>query len=289
MAKKKTNGLSVAIVALNIVIVGIVILLVVLVYLHMKEDIDNGRTGTTTTPPPVSESDTMSLSQEEPPQTVESTSQEPDADETSTEEEKSDTEEETTFVSPLAGYNRGFFDNDLFIGDSISTGLYLYGFIDKANVFAEVGLNPESAVSHQIDGITCVDKTAAMQPRNIYIMLGTNGLAYFEGGYMASKMVELIAELETACPTATIYIITIPPVTAAHEAAGQETMEMVNSYNDKLKAICSQGGYGCIDLCSQLQDENGYLSVKYAEADGLHFLGDAYTAMLSYVEKCAGR
>lgn len=281
MAKKKINGLSVAIIALNIVIVGIVILLVVLVYLHMKEDTDNGRTDTSTTPPPISESDTVSVS--DIPRPTESTTEDTTA-------EDEETSEETTPapVNPLTGYDRGFFDNDLFIGDSISTGLYLYGFLDKSNVFAEVGLNPESAVYHQIDGVSCVGKTSAMQPRNIYIMLGTNGLAYFDGAYMANKLIELIAELEIACPTANIYIITIPPVTAAHEAEGQETMDMVNAYNAKLKELCSMGGYGCIDLCTLLQDENGYLSSRYAEADGLHFLGDAYTAMLSYVEQVAG-
>ena len=281
MAKKKINGLSVAIIAMNIVIVGIVILLVVLVYLHMKEDTDNGRGETTTTPPPVSESETVSQSSD--PQPSESSTEE-----TTTESEENPEETTPAPITPVNSYDRGFFDNDLFIGDSISTGLYLYGFLDKSNVFAEVGLNPESAIYHQIDGVTSVQKTSAMQPRNIYIMLGTNGLAYFDGAYMANKLVELIAELETACPTANIYVITIPPVTAAHEAEGQETMEMVNNYNAKLKEICSMGGYGCIDLCSLLQDVNGYLAAQYAEADGLHFLGDAYIAMLSYVEQRAG-
>ena len=279
MAKKKVNGLSVAIIALNIVIVGIVILLVVLVYLHMKEDTDNGRgESTTTTTPPVSQSDTVSQSNESQPtesSTSDTTAEDPSVTTT------------TTFI-PVTGYNRGFFDNDLFIGDSISTGLYLYGFIDKSNVFAEVGLNPESAVSTRIDGVTSIEKTSSMQPRNIYIMLGTNGLAFMNGSYMANRMIELIAELEMACPTAHIYIITIPPVTAAHEAEGQETMAMVNEYNAKLKEICSTGGYGCIDLCSRLQDGNGYLAAQYAEADGLHFLSDAYTAMLSFIEQVAG-
>ena len=280
MARKKTDGLSVAIVALNIVIVGIVILLVVLVYLHMKEDTDNGRTQAPT--PTVSES--LTVSETAAPLTSESAAEEIA---TTTEE---DTAEESAAptVQFFSSYNRGYFDNDLFIGDSISTGLHLYGFLDKFNVFAEVGLNPESAVSHQIDGVTCVEKTSVMQPRNIYIMLGTNGLAYFDGSYMANKMVELIAELEVACPTASIYIITIPPVTAAREAEGKETMELVNGYNSQLKDLCALGGYGCIDLCALLQDENGYLAARYAEADGLHFLGDAYTAMLSYVEQCAG-
>ena len=282
MAKKKVNGLSVAIIALNIVIVGIVILLVVLVYLHMKEDTDNGRGEiTTTTPPPVSESDT--LSQSGAPEPPESTT-----DETTPDSEENPEETTTAPITPVASYNRGFFDNDLFIGDSISTGLYLYGFLDKANVFAEVGLNPESALYHQIEGVTSIEKTAAMQPRNIYIMLGTNGLAFLDGNYMANKLVELIAELEVACPTANIYVITIPPVTAAHEAEGQETMDMVNAYNSEIRDLCRIGGYGCIDLCTLLQDGNGYLAAQYAEADGLHFLGDAYIAMLSYIEQNAG-
>lgn len=278
MAKKKINGLSVAIIALNIVIVGIVILLVVLVYLHMKEDTDNGR-GDITTTPPVSQSDTVSQSSESQP-TGSST------EETTPTEETTETTTTTT-MPPVTSYNRGFFDKDLFIGDSISTGLYLYGFIDKSNVFAEVGLNPESAVTHRIDGVTSIEKASSMQPRNIYIMLGTNGLAFMDASYMANKLVELIAELEMACPTAHIYVITIPPVTAAHEAEGQETMAMVNAYNAKIKEICTMGGYGCIDLCSLLQDGNGYLAAQYAEADGLHFLGDAYTAMLGYIEQCA--
>lgn len=280
MARKKTSGLSVAIVALNIVIVGIVILLVVLVYLHMKEEIDNGRTDGTTSTTTTSSYPTMET-EAEPSQTSGT-----DPDETDTEEETTTAEEITTPTLPIVPvYNRGYFDNDLFIGDSISTGLYLYSYVDKKNVFAEVGLNPESAVYHQVDGVTSVQKTSAMQPRNIYIMLGTNGLAFYDGSYMANKLVELIAELEVACPTASIYIITIPPVTAVHEAEGNETMELVNTYNAQLKQICQTGGYGCIDLCSVLQDENGYLSDKYAEADGLHFLGDAYIAMLSYIEQ----
>lgn len=286
MAKKKINGLSVAIVALNIVIVGIVILLVVLVYLHMKEDIDNGRPETTT--PTASESQTVS----EPDSQSEPESSQPadgSSEVTSTEDDTTEENTPPTVLPPVPTYNRGYFDNDLFIGDSISTGLYLYSYVDKDNVFAEVGLNPESAIYHQIDGVTSVQKVSAMQPRNIYIMLGTNGLAFYEGSYMANKMVELIAELEVACPTASIYIITIPPVTAAHEADGNETMALVNTYNAQLKQICETGGYGCIDLCSVLQDENGYLSDKYAEADGLHFLGDAYIAMLSYIQQYTSR
>lgn len=208
-------------------------------------------------------------------------------EEQTTAQTQSTEETERPIDPPAATYSRSFYDNDLFIGDSISTGLFLYGFLDKSNVFAEVGLNPESALTKAIDGVTCTEKAAVMQPRNIYIMLGTNGLAYMNGSYMANKMGELTEKLKSACPEANIYIITIPPVTAAHEAQGNETMALVNGYNSKLKELCAQNGCGCIDLCRILQNESGYFSSTYAEQDGLHFLGTAYIAMLNFVQKCA--
>lgn len=279
--RKKFNGLSMAIGALSAVIIGIIILIVVLVYFHMKEDTGNVRGEITTTAatvpseatdePAVSDTDTKSDVTEA---TVGSDSSEPSVT-------------ESGVVLPQT-YNRDYFANDLFIGDSIFTGLYGYSYLDINNVYAAVGLNPESALTHQEDGVTCVQKTETMQPRNIYIMLGTNGLAFLDGSYMAKQMLSLIEALERACPTANICILSIPPVTKAHDAEGNETMEKVSSYNEALKSYCNQGGYTFIDICSGLKDEEGYFSSKYAEADGLHFLGGTYQAVLGYIEQVVG-
>lgn len=275
--KKKINGLSMAIAALSVVIVGIIILIIVLVYLHMKEDTGNQRGETTTTVATVP---------------VVTTDAEPAVSGTANGTESEETPEPTAETEVTDGgvvlpqtYNRDYFSNDLFIGDSIFTGLYLYSYLDINNVYATVGLNPESALSHELEGVTCIKKAETMQPRNIYIMLGTNGLAYYNGSYMAEKMLSLIEALERACPTAKICIISIPPVTKAHEAEGNETMAKVESYNAELKSYCDQGGYTFIDICSGLKDDEGYFSSKYAEADGLHFLGGTYQAVLGYIEK----
>lgn len=287
-AKKKASGLSVAIVALNIVIVGIAILLVILVYMHMREEVGNGRDGSLS--PTATESGEASSStpaEQTPADTSDTNASASDTSETSSDTSAAEpTTTPSVNVNPL-NYNKEFFENDMFIGDSISTGLYLYGFLDQDNVFAETGLNPESALTYEKDGLTCAGKAQLLQPRNIYIMLGTNGLAFLDGQYMCNKLVELIAQLETACPTAEIYVISIPPVTAVHEAEGNETMSKVLDYNYALKSMCQQGGFTYIDLCSVLQDETGYMSANYAEADGLHFLSAAYIRMLNYVEQCA--
>lgn len=282
--KKKANGLSIAIVALNIVIVGIIILLIVLIYLHMREDTGNNRTeitaSSTTSAPEETSSGVPAMSSSASVTSAANTAE-------GTEETTVGSESETTASIDdliLPQYDRAFFSDDLFIGDSISTGLPLYDYLDSENVFAEVGLNPESAVTHKIGDYTCVEKAAAMQPKRIYIMLGTNGLAFMDADYMALRMTELVAELEMACPTAKICIISLPPVTKEREAEGNETMAKINEYNSQLEALCTQGGFTYVDICSKLTDSEGYFSSQYAEADGLHFLGSAYALLLGTIQ-----
>ena len=174
----------------------------------------------------------------------------------------------------------------MFIGDSIYTGLVAYEYFPKSQVFAQVGLNPESVLSKtDDDGNTAVTKAEAMQPKRIFIMLGSNGLAFMGNTHMAEKMKELVHQLREVCPDTYIYVVSIPPVTKAHDAEGQETMVMVNGYNKLLKSMCEEEGIVYLDLCSKLQDSSGYFSADYAEADGLHFLGTAYKRMLSFFQK----
>lgn len=276
--KKKVSGLSIAIVALNIIIVGIIIALIALIYMHMKDDSGSGRGEITTTAPITTPADTTY-----PAQSGESTNTTAAAD------TQTEVPEDTTmdFTLPMP-FSQDYFASDLFIGDSISTGLYLYDYLEKDNVFAEVGLNPETAIYKEVDGATCIDKASEMNPKRIFIMLGSNGLAFMDGQYMANKLVELVAELEMACPTAKICVISIPPVTKAHDSEGNETMEKVNSYNEALKSVCDQGGFTFIDICTLFKDSEGYFAEKYAENDGLHFKGNTYTVMLGYIQKTLG-
>lgn len=280
--KKKVSGLSVAIVALNIVIVGIIILLIALIYLHIKEDTGNLR-GETTTVPTVTEPDVSNSANDTQPSDTQREEETSTTENTEENTEETSAETDEPLVSPT--YDPAFFRNDLFIGDSISTGLYLYDYLNKENVFAEVGLNPESAATREIDGETCIQRAQSLNAKHIYIMLGSNGLAFLEADYMASKMGELVDKLKAACPSAQICIISISPVTKAHEAEGAETMSKVNAYNTALEQVCGTKGCKYIDICSLLLDEEGYFADKYAEEDGLHFKGNTYKLLLSTVQK----
>lgn len=285
MARKsgKFDGISAAIVILNILIVGVIITLCALIYLYMSgklEDTNVANLGQESEPQAVitTTAITTVTSETEPPVETTTTPEETEAPETS------ETEEVITAVESDV-YEEAFFENDLFIGDSIGTGLVNYGYLSSNQVFAQIGLNPESARTKEYGGYTAVTRAKELQPKRIYVMLGSNGLAYMGNTYMTEQMKLLVEELKENCPESYIYVISIPPVTKVHDTEGQETMVMVNGYNKLLKDMCDENAVVYLDLCSQLQDTTGYFSEKYAEADGLHFLGTAYKKMLSFLQK----
>ena len=283
MAKRKVDGISVAIVILNILIVGVIITLCSLIYLYMSgqlEQTDVSNLGQETQEEAVITTTAITT------MTLETTTMETTTTtEISFETTPADEEDTPIEVIEVDSYDESFFVNDLFIGDSISTGLLNYGYLSSSQVFAQIGLNPESAHSTEYDGYKAVTKAEELQPKRIYIMLGSNGLAYMGNTYMVEQMKTLVEQLRDVCPESYVYVISIPPVTKAHEAEGQETMAMVNGYNMLLKDMADEIGVIYLDLCSELQDSTGYFSATYAEADGLHFLGAAYKKMLSFVQK----
>ena len=181
-------------------------------------------------------------------------------------------------------YDKEFFENFLFVGDSIFTGLSGYGYCLPENVFAQVGLNPDSIFTKQIEDVTAVDKAKQMQPEKICIMLVTNGLAFLETDYMAQKMGDFVKQLKDVCPDADIILLSIPPVTEEHEKDNPEKIPIIEDYNSKLKEVADEVDCFYIDIFTMLQDESGYLSKDYAESDGLHFLGKAYQTMLSRIQ-----
>lgn len=181
-------------------------------------------------------------------------------------------------------YDKEFYNNTLFIGDSIFTGFSGFGYLLPENVFAQVGLNPESALTKQIDGVTAAEKALAMQPERICIMLGTNGLAFLSSDYMVSEMSKLVDSLKENCPDTQIVILSIPPVTEEHEKENPEKIAVISDYNSKLEALAEEKECTYIDIFTMLQDENGYLAEEYAEVDGLHFLGKAYGVVLSRIQ-----
>lgn len=203
-------------------------------------------------------------------------------------DEITDPDEQTKVVVPT-NYGYEYFDNDLFIGDSIFTGLSLYGILNERNVAASVGNSIYGAHYNTLSSYngTAVDYAEEMQPAHINIMLGSNmlgpgvSLTGFVNDYKS-----LINALETACPNSGICIISVPPITADSslaESAGI-TKATIDSANDYIKEMCEELEIRYFDLNFALSDKNGYFMEEYAEVDGFHFKKSAYDVLLFGLE-----
>lgn len=194
-----------------------------------------------------------------------------------------------TTVLPT-NYDDEFFKDDLFIGDSIFTGLHLYGYINQKNVAAAVGYTPYKAM-HNSFGTTysgsATDYAAERKPKRIFIMLGSNTMGSGTNfDVIVTQYGTMLKSLEQNCPDSKIVVISIPPITSDSSLAASSNIKNsdIISVNAKLKKMADSVGVDYFDLNSMLSDENGYFIKDYAEVDGLHFKGATYKVLLSALQ-----
>lgn len=214
----------------------------------------------------------------------------PDEEPDSTTSPAPEESEPESTASLSEDYNKSFFADDLFIGDSITTGFSLYGVLNPKNVAAAVGYTPYKALNNSIDlgnGVTdtAYNYAVSMQPKRIFIMLGSNGIT--AAASMEDSYRSLVEKLQANCPDSTVYIMSVTPVTSDSSTAASAGIDnsMIKSFNKYLKELAAEKGVTYIDLYTLLSDDSGYFLHEYAENDGLHFKGATYKAVLKYIEE----
>lgn len=197
--------------------------------------------------------------------------------------------ESTDFVfgeTPSENFDLSFFADDLFIGDSIFTGLYLYpGYLNMDQVAAAVGYTPYQAYTTPLEdkGLTAVEYAAQSQPKRIFVMLGSNAMEGNHSGLEDSYR-ELVSRLMGVCPDADICCISITPTARKNDYPDIDNRE-IREVNKQIKSMCSELGLKYCDLYSLISDEDGYFLEDYAEVDGMHFKGKTYAVLLSALQK----
>lgn len=290
--KEKIPG---AVIAIYVVMIILVLAICGIVFaITLKKTQENN----STTDSSYSESSTSSESSESSEYSDPESSEDPDSessdssdssDSDSSDPDNSGTSSEDVPPGPLPPtvYTEEFFENDLFIGDSIFTGLYLYEFIPMENVAAAVGYTPYKALngafSRTYSG-SAADYAKELQPVRIYIMLGSNAIGSgADLSIVISQYRELLKALQLNCPDSRICVISIPPVAEVTEYTNLNNSD-INSVNAEILKMCSELGADYYDLNAELIDEKGYFRKDLAEADGLHFKGTTYKVLLSGLE-----
>lgn len=191
-------------------------------------------------------------------------------------------------VPESAAADESYFDDAIFIGDSLTDGLAAYELLPREQVLADTGINPQTILTRKCIGEegaeqTVVEAAAALDPAKIYIMLGANGVAFLNFDDIIGWYGELIDALQADHPDAIFYIQSILPVTAdKHLEQELLTNERITELNGMIEKMAAEKGCFYLNVAEAVADENGCLPDELS-ADGMHFGVSTYRVWLDYL------
>ena len=213
----------------------------------------------------------------------------PEEDSSSPQPESSEAGTESLIGAPIpesAAQPESYFDDAVFIGDSLTTGLSLYGLLPEEQVLADTGINPQTILTRECisqDGTdkTVLDAAAALSPAKIYIMLGANGVAFLNFEDIVDWYGQLIDGLREEHPDSEIYVQSVLPVTRERE---DDTLNnaRITELNGLLQEMAADKGVFYLSVNEAIADEEGFLPTDLS-ADGMHFGTTVYEEWLQYL------
>lgn len=117
-----------------------------------------------------------------------------------------------------------YFQDVVFVGDSLTDGLRLYGvpeLLPQENVIAYTGINPDTInyskvlTNRQGQPCTFLEKLIEMQPNCLYYMNGTNGVGWLNNEVLVELNQNFLTEVKKALPDCKIYVQSIFPFTSS--------------------------------------------------------------------------
>ncbi len=166
----------------------------------------------------------------------------------------------------------------IFLGNSITDGAEWFELFENPNIKNRgIGGDDTDGVIERLTEVT------ESHPEKIFIMIGTNDLAYGKSvEHVNENHKKIVAQIKKDSPNTKIYMQSILPVDDAVHYTRPNIS--INKINSALKELATQENLIYIDLSTAFSDENGKLSKEFS-IDGLHINGLGYQKWKKIIEK----
>lgn len=255
------------------------------------------------------QSTTEEVTQATEEQTTEATSEEvtETQEETTEEAEKVSVSEESPVTYEYTQVDDSYFNDAVFIGDSISYGFELYVTEKRANgetVLGEAKFLTSGSLSYgnslwdvsdesvhpTYNGVKMKleDAIAQIKPGKIYILLGTNDVALYGVEQTIANADTEISRMLEASPGAEIFIMSTTPKysPAESDVDGALNNADIDALNVAMRQFAVEKGYNFMNIAPLFKDETGGLAADYCsdtEGMGIHFTSAAYDIWLDFL------
>jgi len=186
-----------------------------------------------------------------------------------------------------------YFDDALFIGDSRTVGLYEYGGLGNAEVFAHSGMSIYKVFKEEFE-LRSGEKTTletALQTKQfgkVYIMLGINELGY-DFDQTVARFSEAIAFIKEWQPEALIFLQANLHITnKKSEDSDLFNNTNINLFNQAVSELADGKQTFYLDVNPLYDDADGGLSEEFT-TDHAHILGKYYIDWADFILQNAVR
>lgn len=197
--------------------------------------------------------------------------------------------------------DESWFDDAIFVGDSISVGLCNYaddGALGDADFLAKEcmgyhsamwDLDYEYAVHPTYNGVEVRIEDAIQEigKKKIFILLGMNDICSWGADETLDAMKDFTDMILDKNPDVTIYIQSVTPMVGGKTREDYLNNENIEEYNIMAQQVCAERGFVYLDIASVLSDEYGNLRDDYCSdgnGAGFHFNRAGDSAWVEYLK-----
>ena len=181
-------------------------------------------------------------------------------------------------------YDKLYFKDTLFIGDSRVEGLKLYSNAPDAHYFCSTGMDEFKLFKDPlyVDGVGYIYLEfllASNKYKRIFLQLGINSLGYGFQNHL-NHYKEVVNKIRTFCPDADLYLISNMHVaTYKNEESKYINNKAINRFEVEVRKLVDDEHIFYIDINEFLDDETGGLNTEYTN-DGIHLVPKYYDILM---------
>lgn len=183
------------------------------------------------------------------------------------------------------------FSHSVFLGNSKIEGLMNSGLISEADYICKVGWNVGTAFTETDifdEDQLLIDKINSQAYNKIFLLFGDNELGWSYPEMFIADYKAIVEELKVRQPEASIYIMSIFPVSkrVSEQNKNGVTNENVCLFNNLLKTMCEEEGLYYLDVYSVLAEDEGALP-EDSSPDGIHPDPELLKEVVEYMKEHA--
>lgn len=184
-----------------------------------------------------------------------------------------------------------YFDGMVLIGDSVMVGFRNYSmrrantFLGRIQFLASGSFSVHNSLwpinSKSVHPIFqgqqrfVWDSLSMIQPKRVFLFFGLNDMNMGSLADTCAKYSQLIANIKTTCPDTEIHLMSMT-YTLRGKGKGNLNNPTIRQFNEMLKQMARDNGWGFVDIANPLSDANGDLAPAYCSDNYVHQTNAAY-------------